>query len=115
MVSSLGSSGISCAPLTAENFKAYGNVIQTWPKQSEAPSGIASQLSPDGKTIKYHELAPVTDTYAKELGASTNVSVFRCTVKEGMNKGKPWPVHFMERHPHTEQAFIPMGISTVSS
>ena len=79
-----------------------------------APQGVASQVAPDGKTIKFHELSPVTNSYPAEVNATTAVSVFRCTEKEGMRKGKPWPVHFLERHPFTEQAFLPMGIASVS-
>lgn len=114
MVSSLGQSGITCQKLTAESFKAYGNVIQSYGSAENAPEGIATQLAPDGKTIKFHELSPVSNSYPAEAGATTGVSVFRCTEKEGMQKGKAWPVHFLERHPFTEQAFIPMGIASVS-
>jgi ureidoglycolate hydrolase len=113
MVSSLGGSGITCQKLTADSFKAYGNVIQTYGSAENAPQGVASQVSPDGKTIKFHELSPVKNSYAAETGATTGISVFRCTVKDGMEKAKPWPVHLMERHPSTEQAFIPMGIAEV--
>jgi allantoicase len=115
MISSLGTSRIACQKLTADSFKAYGNVIQTYGSAENAPQGVASQVSPDGKTIKFYELAPVRERYSSETGATTGVSVFRCTAKDGMGKAKPWPIHFMERHPSTEQAFIPMGIAEVSA
>jgi allantoicase len=115
MVTSLGGSGIPCHKLSPDSFKNYGHVVQSYSSAAEAPKGIATFEAPDGKIIKFHEVAPVRNTYAVEAGASTGISVFRCTVKPGMQQGKPWPIHFMERHPHTDQAFIPMGISSVSN
>jgi len=115
MVTSLAGSGIPCHKLTSENFKNYGHVVQAYSTAAEAPKGIATFEAPDGKTLKFHEVASVTNTYPATAAASTGISVFRCTEKSGMQQGKPWPIHFMERHPHTDQAFIPMGVSSVSS
>jgi hypothetical protein len=49
------------------------------------------------KTRTYHDLAPVRSSYPADANATTDVSVFRCTPKAGMEKGNPWPVHLLER------------------
>lgn len=110
----LGNTTIPCLALTDAAFKPYGQVIQTFASAEDAPQGISVQAFSDGKTIKFHEVAPVKSLYPKEAHATVGVSVFRSTVKDGMRKGKPWPIHFLERHSLTEQAFLPMGVATVS-
>lgn len=101
---------IPCQLLTAEAFGKFGQVVQAYGKQ--IPKGIQVDVDEKFKLRKFMDLAPVTQSYPEGSGATTAVSVFRCTVKEGMERGKQWPVHFLERHPYTEQTFIPMGTAT---
>jgi allantoicase len=70
--------------------------------------------SPDGKTVKYARLADITDTYPSDANAILGVSVFRASPKIGLERGKVFDIRFMERHPYTTQAFIPMGKAEVS-
>ncbi len=93
-----GSPGhIKCLPLTASSFARFGNVIQAYDTQADAPKGIEVEVNQEYKLATAYALAPVESTYQEEWGAKTAVSLFRSTPKEGMQKGKPWPVHFMER------------------
>jgi allantoicase len=74
--------------------------------------------NPSGKAIKYTRLAPIINNYPAEVRttgeARTAVSVMRATVREGLKRGGVFDVRFMERHPYTSQAFIPMGKAEVS-
>jgi allantoicase len=71
------------------------------------------QTSPDGKTTKYARLADIVDTYPGDAGAVLGVSVFRASPKIGLERGRVFDIRFMERHPFTSQAFIPMGKAEV--
>jgi len=72
------------------------------------------QTSPDKKTNKYARLADIVKSYPEGSGAVTGISVFRATPKVGLTRGEVFDVRFMERHPYTSQAFIPMGKAEVS-
>lgn len=102
---------IRCKPLTSEGFAPYGNVIQAW-KRDEVPKGVKVVVNDQFKVTRFCDLAPITESYPAEANASTNISVFRATPREGLHRGKPFPVHFLERHPFTEQTFMPMGLGS---
>lgn len=102
------------SPLTPAAFAAYGSVIQTYPDASERRTGMEVHINPAGKAAKYTRLAPIIDNYPAEAGARTAISVMRCTPREGLERGKVFDVRFMERHPFTSQAFVPMGKAEVS-
>ncbi|KAJ9095246.1 hypothetical protein QFC21_005612 [Naganishia friedmannii] len=104
---------IACAPLTTEAFAEFGHVVQGCDSAETAPAHARVAVSSEFKNVKCMDLAPVDETYPVEAGATTGISVFRCTLKDGMQKGKPWPVKLMERHPFTEQTFLPMGLTTI--
>lgn len=64
-------------------------------------------------TTKYARLANITSTYPVDANAVTGISVFRATPKVGLERGKAFDIRYMERHPYTSQAFVPMGKSEV--
>lgn len=105
-------------PLTPAAFLPYGHVIQTYPDASERSPVMEVHSNPSGKAIKYTRLAPIINNYPAEVRttgeARTAVSVMRATVREGLKRGGVFDVRFMERHPYTSQAFIPMGKAEVS-
>jgi ureidoglycolate lyase len=80
-------------PISAENFRPYGDVIETTPANRIGMNG--------GRFDRYNDLAAV------EVGAGgrTNMGITRC------NSPTALPHHFdlVERHPLASQAFIPLG------
>ncbi|KAJ9107196.1 hypothetical protein QFC19_002856 [Naganishia cerealis] len=111
--SSTSSGSITCAPLTTESFAEFGHVVQGYDSAETAPAHARVAVSTEFKNVKCMDLAPVDETYPVDAGATTGISVFRCTPKDGMQKGKPWSVKLMERHPFTEQTFLPIGLTTI--
>lgn len=91
------SSSIACAPLTSEAFAEFGHVVQGYDSAETVPANARVAVSSEFKNVKVMDLAPVDETYPVEAGATTGISVFRCTPKDGMQKGKPWSVKLMER------------------
>lgn len=94
-----GSSGhIPCSPLTPEAFADFGYVVQGYDSEQSAPKTARVAVSTEFKNVKCMDLSPFEETYPAEAGATSNISVFRCTPREGLEKGKPWPVKFIERY-----------------
>lgn len=82
------------APLTAEDFAPYGDVI-------EASDKAVQKIINYGHTIRFHDLARL------DLGAQDGqplVSIFRSTPLP-----QPIAVRVMERHPLSSQAFYPLS------
>ncbi|EJU04387.1 allantoicase [Dacryopinax primogenitus] len=100
---------IPAEPLTSAAFAPFGQVLQAWADPANAPEGIVHTLANGGTAVKYHRLAPITSSYPEGSAAFTGISVYRSTPAEGAVLGATWPVKVLERHPHTNQAFIPMG------
>jgi allantoicase len=93
-----GSSGnIPCQPLTQDAFTELGHVVQGYDSAESAPSYARVATSEEFKNVKVMDLAPVAETHPAEAGAKTGLSVFRCTPKEEMEKGRPPTVRLMER------------------
>lgn len=113
-ISSPSSSPFIPVPITPEAFAPYGQLIIAYPDIPSRPPGMDIQTSPDGKTNKYARLADIIQTYPEGTDPLTGISVFRATPKIGLERGKVFDVRFMERHPFTTQAFIPMGKGEVS-
>jgi allantoicase len=128
---SSSSGNIPCSPLTPEAFADFGYVVQGYDSAASAPSYARVAVSEEFKNVKCMDLSSFEETYPAEAGATSNISVFRSTPKEGLEKGKPWPVKLIERyaypllmwrpradmfhrHPYTSQTFLPMGLTTVS-
>lgn len=91
-----GSGNIPCNPLTVDSFAEFGHVVQGSDAES-APSYARVAVSAEFNNVKCMDLAPVEETYPAGAGATTGISVFRCTPKDGLEKGRPWPVKLMER------------------
>ena len=107
------SDAIIPVPITPEAFAPYGQLIWTYPDRSTRPENLDIVVSPDGKIEKLSRLANVLDSYQEASGAVTGIGVFRATPKVGLERGKVFDVRYMERHPYTTQAFIPMGKAEV--
>lgn len=101
-------------PITKANFAPFGQVLQAYPDESTRWEGQDVQVAPDGMATKYARLAEITSTYPQDAEAVTGISVFRATPKVGLERGKTFDIRYMERHPYTSQAFVPMGKAEVS-
>lgn len=93
--------------ITAEAFSLYGQVIKSWEPET-APSTVRMTIANQGTALKFHNLAPVESSYPVEKGAKTGFSVYRSS--SGPEFGSTWKVMILERHPCTNQGFIPMGL-----
>ncbi|KIJ67988.1 hypothetical protein HYDPIDRAFT_83734 [Hydnomerulius pinastri MD-312] len=95
-------------PLTPEAFAPYGQVIQAYGDHAAAPRGTKITPANGGTASKFHKLALPHSSYPKEIeGATEGLSVYRCTPVTVVD-GKVG-LTVLERHPYTNQAFIPMG------
>lgn len=84
---------INVEPLTRENFKPFGQVI-------EAGDYAEMITINDGYATRYHDLAEI-DVSAS--GGRPLINIFR-----GRPRPLPITIHMMERHPLGTQAFIPL-------
>ncbi|KAG0695703.1 galactose-binding domain-like protein [Suillus ampliporus] len=82
---------IPVLPLTPEAFSPFGQITP------------ANQ----GSATKFHKLSLLESSYPAGSGASTGLSVYRCNPTEVINGAVELKV--VERHPYTNQSFIPMG------
>ncbi|KZT58885.1 allantoicase [Calocera cornea HHB12733] len=103
---------IPAEPLTSAAFAPFGQVLQAWADPADAPKGVEHTLANNGTAVKYHRLAPITQSYPAGSGEFTGIGVYRSTPAEGARVGGTWPIKMLERHPCTNQAFIPMGTAT---
>lgn len=85
---------IKPAPLTAEAFKPFGDVIEA------SPDAVKLAIN-YGNTTRFHDLAGV-DVTAE--GGRAGVSIFRSTPL-----AQPITIKLMEYHPLSSQAFIPLS------
>lgn len=96
---------IPVLPLEAEAFSPFGQVIQAY---KSPPNGIKVTPANGGTANKYHKLSLLKAIYPSDAGATAGISVYRCQplgdVVDGIIALKT-----LERHPYTNQAFIPMG------
>lgn len=81
-------------PLTPEAFKPFGDVI-------EASSLHEQRLINEGNTTRFHDLAELTLNHD---GGKPGVSIFRSVPLPA-----PATLKFMERHPLSSQAFMPLS------
>ncbi|KAJ9125500.1 hypothetical protein QFC22_000461 [Naganishia vaughanmartiniae] len=92
------SGSIACASLTTEAFAECGHVVQGCDSAETALAYARVAASSEFRDIKCMDLAPVDETDPAEAGATTGISVLRCTPKDRMQKGMPWSVKSMERY-----------------
>ncbi|EPQ57299.1 Allantoicase [Gloeophyllum trabeum ATCC 11539] len=109
-VSSPSSSGptIPAVPLTPEAFAPFGKVIMGHSDPDAVPRGTKVTSANNGTASKFHKLALLESAYPPDSGATTGISVYRCSPISAKPGGR-WEVKLLERHPYTNQAFIPMG------
>ncbi|KAF8577107.1 Allantoicase [Ramaria rubella] len=101
---------ITALPLTTEAFIPFGQVLMAWVDPSAAPRGVKVTSANQNTAHKFHNLSHVESVYPREKRARTGFSVYRST-PAGAKLGGEWEVKLLERHPCTNQAFIPMGTS----
>ncbi|WP_299956453.1 ureidoglycolate lyase [uncultured Roseobacter sp.] len=82
---------IRCAPLTAEAFAPYGDVLDC--------SGTPDKMINAGLCGRYHDRARLD--FGE--GARAGISLFHAEPR-----ALPYTLDLMERHPEGSQAFIPM-------
>jgi allantoicase len=100
---------IPILPLTPEAFAPFGQVIQAYTDHNAAPRGVKITPANQGTASKFHKLALLDSSYPTQAAATAGLSVYRCNpLPSGGEKGE-WEVNVLERHPYTNQAFIPMG------
>ncbi|KAJ7647130.1 galactose-binding domain-like protein [Roridomyces roridus] len=102
-------STIPVLPLTPEAFAPFGQVIQAYGDHNAAPKGTKVTPANQGSASKFHKLSLLASSYPPEAGATAGLSVYRCNPLEGISKDGIVELKVMERHPFTNQAFIPMG------
>jgi ureidoglycolate lyase len=83
---------IAIAPLTAEAFAPYGDVIEA--------SGAPDMMINQGMCGRFHDRARLD---LKNEGGRAGISVFKTTAR-----ALPYALDLMERHPLGSQAFVPM-------
>ncbi|KAH8995706.1 Allantoicase [Lactarius akahatsu] len=102
---------IPALPLTHEAFAPFGQVIQSYEDITAAPPSLKVTPANFGTATKYHKLSLLERSYPAESGATTGISVYRCQPAKIEKSGTRREVrlHALERHPYTNQAFLPMG------
>ncbi|KAL4080245.1 galactose-binding domain-like protein [Scleroderma yunnanense] len=98
---------IPVLPLTPEAFAPFGRVIQAYGDHTAAPSGTKITPANGGTASKFHKLALIDSSFPEGSGATAGLSVYRCNPVEVVDGIVELKV--LERHPYTNQAFIPMG------
>ena len=96
---------IPVVPLEAEAFSPFGQVIQAY---KNLPNGIKVTPANGGTANKYHKLSLLKAFYPLDAGATAGISVYRCQPLADVVDGTI-VLKTLERHPYTNQAFIPMG------
>ncbi|EED81677.1 ureidoglycolate hydrolase [Postia placenta Mad-698-R] len=101
---------IPALPLTPEAFAPFGQVVQAYADVNAVPSPRTTRITGanQGTAIKFHKLALLESSYPAGAGATAGLSVYRCNPIDVLTGGL-WTVKLLERHPYTNQAFIPMG------
>ncbi|KAK7053451.1 Allantoicase [Paramarasmius palmivorus] len=100
---------IPVLPLTPEAFLPFGRVIQAYDDHAAVPKGTKITPANGGTASKFHKLALLASSYPPEAGATCGLSVYRCQPLQGLSADGTCKLEVLERHPFTNQAFIPMG------
>ncbi|KAG6833533.1 hypothetical protein H0H87_005184 [Tephrocybe sp. NHM501043] len=96
-------------PLTPEGFAPFGKVIQGYSDLHAVPKGTKVTPANGGTAQKYHKLSLLESSYPVEAGATSGISVYRCQPCQDITSDGFLALKVLERHPFTNQAFIPMG------
>lgn len=102
---------IPALALAPEAFAPFGQVIQSYEDITAAPRSLKVTPANFGTATKYHKLSLLESSYPAESGATTGISVYRCQPAKVVKSGarREINLHALERHPYTNQAFLPMG------
>lgn len=95
-------------PLTPEAFATFGQVVQGYRDVNAVPHGIRVTSANQGSAYKFHKISLPESSYPADVKATTGLSVYRCQPIDA-KPGGHWDIKVLERHLHTNQAFIPMG------
>jgi len=101
--------GIPVLPLTSEAFAPFGKVIQAYDDLTAAPRGTKITPANAGSAQKFHKLSLLDASYPAQAGATAGISVYRCRPCQDVTAEGFLELKALERHPFTNQAFIPMG------
>ncbi|MCC9620915.1 ureidoglycolate lyase [Thalassospira sp. MA62] len=85
---------LKVAPLTADAFAPYGEVISTATARDTYKINL-------GTTTRFHDISRVD---VGDQGGAPIISIFR-----GTPRAKPIEIKMMERHPLGSQAFMPLA------
>ena len=96
---------IPVVPLESEAFSPFGQVIQAY---KNLPHETKVTPANAGTANKFHKLSLLKAFYPTDAGATTGISVYRCQPLGDIVDGTT-VLKTLERHPFTNQAFIPMG------
>jgi len=99
---------LDALPLTPEVFATFGQVIQGYGDVTAVPSSVRVTSANQGSAHKFNKISLLKSSYPAEVQATTGLSVYRCQPIDA-KPGGYWDVKVLERHLHTNQAFIPMG------
>ncbi|KAI9511165.1 Allantoicase [Russula earlei] len=102
---------IPALSLTPEAFYPFGQVVQSYADITTAPRSVKITPANFGTATKYHKLSLVESSYPSVVNASAGISVYRCQPAEVVKEstGREVTLNALERHPFTNQAFLPMG------
>ncbi|KAG6867824.1 hypothetical protein C0993_010583 [Termitomyces sp. T159_Od127] len=99
-------------PLTPEGFAPFGKVIQGYTDLHAVPKGTKVTPANAGSAHKFHKLSLIESCYPAEAGASSAISLYRCQPCQDITNDGYLEFKVLERHPFSNQAFIPMGSGT---
>ena len=99
---------LEALPLTPEGFATFGQVVQGYRDLNAVPRGVRVTGANQGSAFKIHKLSLLESSYPRDVRATTGLSVYRCQPIDA-KPGGHWDIKILERHLHTNQAFIPMG------
>jgi allantoicase len=105
---------IPALTLTPEAFAPFGKVVQGYEDLNAVPSPRTARITGanQGTAVKFHKQALLESFYPPDAGATAGLSIYRCKPIQLTGSGS-WEVKLLERHPATNQAFIPMGGSSL--
>lgn len=95
-------------PLSPEAFANFGQVVQGYKDLNAVPRNVRVTSANQGSAHKFNKISLLESSYPENVHATTGLSVYRCQPIDA-KPGGHWDIKVLERHLHTNQAFIPMG------
>ncbi|KAJ2917788.1 hypothetical protein MD484_g2643, partial [Candolleomyces efflorescens] len=84
-------------------------VIQGYSDLTAAPKGTKITPANAGTANKFHKLTLLSSNYPSSSNATAGISVYRCQPLADISPDGLSTLTVLERHPYTNQAFVPMG------